>query len=243
MVFYHSIASRIESKDFNFLLFSLNFRCVRQDFSTTSEDSIGSIFQPLKFFACPTGKYHSAYSPYALNELNLALAQKILAQHEKNLRSFLSILDRMQWKKKPSHTTVLLSGMILDWSRYAEYLSRDEMGFKDQSLWRKYPNFPQRDSNLYVPHISGSMAQYLNVRRRKLGTIIIHTVHILHNDDDVTGSLSQGGIMPGLIQPISKRPSPAVPVASLHLCTNRDGLNLFGRSKIIFRRRLCQVCT
>jgi hypothetical protein len=27
----------------------------------------------LKFFACPTLKYHSAYSPYALKELNPAL--------------------------------------------------------------------------------------------------------------------------------------------------------------------------
>jgi hypothetical protein len=57
---------------------------VRQDFSTTYEDSIGSIFNhgrrdiisgreknAIKFFACPTGKYHSAYSLYALNELNV----------------------------------------------------------------------------------------------------------------------------------------------------------------------------
>jgi hypothetical protein len=29
----------------------------------------------LKLFACGTGKYHSAYSPSALNELNLALTQ------------------------------------------------------------------------------------------------------------------------------------------------------------------------
>jgi hypothetical protein len=50
----------------------------------------------LKFFACSTGKNHSAYSPYALNELNLAITQYISAQHEKNLRFFLSILDRMQ---------------------------------------------------------------------------------------------------------------------------------------------------
>jgi hypothetical protein len=63
---------------------------VRQDFSITYEDSIGSIFKPwetgyyirapreqneIKIFACPTGKYHSAYSPYAQNELNLALTQ------------------------------------------------------------------------------------------------------------------------------------------------------------------------
>ncbi len=27
----------------------------------------------LKFLACLRGKFHSAYSPYALNELNLAL--------------------------------------------------------------------------------------------------------------------------------------------------------------------------
>jgi hypothetical protein len=84
---------------------------VRQDFSTTYEDSIGSIFQPwetgyymratrkqnaIKIFAYPTGKYHSAYSPYALNELNLALSQLLLAQHEKLFKFFLSILDRMQ---------------------------------------------------------------------------------------------------------------------------------------------------
>jgi hypothetical protein len=50
----------------------------------------------LKFLACQTKKCHFAYSPYALNDLNLALIQQILAQHEKNLRSFLSILDRMQ---------------------------------------------------------------------------------------------------------------------------------------------------
>jgi hypothetical protein len=37
----------------------------------------------LKLFACPTGNYHSVYSPYALYELNLALTQQILAQHEK----------------------------------------------------------------------------------------------------------------------------------------------------------------
>jgi hypothetical protein len=50
----------------------------------------------LKFLACSTGKYHSAYSPYALNELNLARTQEILTQYEQNLRSFLSILDMMQ---------------------------------------------------------------------------------------------------------------------------------------------------
>jgi hypothetical protein len=37
------------------------------------------------------------------------------------------------------------------------------------------------------------MAQYLNVRQRKLGTIIIQTVHILQHDDTVTGTLPEGG--------------------------------------------------
>jgi hypothetical protein len=36
-----------------------------------------------KFLACLRKKNFTAFSPYALNELNLALAQKILAQHEK----------------------------------------------------------------------------------------------------------------------------------------------------------------
>jgi hypothetical protein len=118
--FDHFIVSRIESKDFNliFILVELWLHLahwrVRQDFSTTYEDSIGSIFQhgrrdiisepqenkmQLKFCARPTGKYHSAYSPYALNGLNLALTQWIWAQNEKDSRSFLSIQDRMQWAK------------------------------------------------------------------------------------------------------------------------------------------------
>jgi hypothetical protein len=33
------------------------------------------------------------------------------------------------------------------------------------------------------------MTQYLNVRQRKLGTIIIQTVHILQHDNADTGSL------------------------------------------------------
>ncbi len=59
-----------------------------------------------KIFACPRGKYHSAYS---LNELNLALARKYWHNIKKNLRSFLSFLDWMQWAKNPSHATVPLS--------------------------------------------------------------------------------------------------------------------------------------
>ncbi len=51
------------------------------------------------------------------------------------------------------------------------------------------PNFPQHDSNLYPPRNSGSnTAQYLNVRQRKLSTIIIQTVCILH-EIAVTDSL------------------------------------------------------
>ncbi len=34
--------------------------------------------------------------------------------------------------------------------------------------------------------------RYLNVRQRKLGIIIIQTVHILHHDIAVTGSLPDG---------------------------------------------------
>ncbi len=50
----------------------------------------------LKFLAYLTEKFHSAYSPYALNELNLAQLSKYLHNMTKNLRSFLYILDRMQ---------------------------------------------------------------------------------------------------------------------------------------------------
>jgi hypothetical protein len=89
---------------------------VRQDFSTTYEDSRGTIFQPwetgyfngtpreqnaINFLACPTGKYHSAYSPYTLNDLNLALTvfSKNWHNMKKKLRSFfLSWMDAMSEK-------------------------------------------------------------------------------------------------------------------------------------------------
>jgi hypothetical protein len=46
----------------------------------------------------------------------------------------------------------------------------------------------------YMTHTSMAlMAQYLNVRQRKLGTIIIQTVCILQHDSAVTGSLTEGG--------------------------------------------------
>jgi hypothetical protein len=40
-------------------------------------------------------------------------------------------------------------------------------------------------------------AQYLNVRQRKLGTIIIQTVHILQHDSAVTASLPNGEFLHG----------------------------------------------
>jgi hypothetical protein len=41
-----------------------------------------------------------------------------------------------------------------------------------------------------MPYTSVTLvAQYLNVRQRKLGTIIIQTVHILQHDSADTGSL------------------------------------------------------
>jgi hypothetical protein len=40
-------------------------------------------------------------------------------------------------------------------------------------------------------------AQYLNVRQRNLGTIIIQTVHILQHDSAVTGSLPNGEFLHG----------------------------------------------
>ena len=50
-----------------------------------------------------------------------------------------------------------------------------------------------------MPHTSVAlMAQYLNVRQRKLGTIIIQTVHILQHDSAVTGSLPEGNSCLGI---------------------------------------------
>ncbi len=41
------------------------------------------------------------------------------------------------------------------------------------------------------------MLSVLNVRQRKLGTIIIQTVHILQHDSAVTGSLPNGEFLHG----------------------------------------------
>ncbi len=41
------------------------------------------------------------------------------------------------------------------------------------------------------------MAQYLNVRQRKLGTIIIQTYLIVQHDSAITGSLPNGEVLHG----------------------------------------------
>ncbi len=58
------------------------------------------------------------------------------------------------------------------------------------------PSVPN-GTRTYALHIEALTAQYLNVRQRKLGTIIIHTVHILQHDSAVTGSLPDGEFLHG----------------------------------------------
>ncbi len=62
------------------------------------------------------------------------------------------------------------------------------------------------------------MAQYLNVRQRKLGTIIIQTVHILQMIVQIQVHCPRV-IFAWSIQITSNKPCPAV--VPLHLCTNR----------------------
>jgi hypothetical protein len=65
----------------------------------------------LKFFACPTGKYYSAYSLYTLNESNLALKSKYWHNMKKfMILSFYPVYDAMS--EKPSHATVPLKEII-----------------------------------------------------------------------------------------------------------------------------------
>jgi hypothetical protein len=55
----------------------------------------------------------------------------------------------------------------------------------------KLPNFPPAGLEP-MPHATGvQTAQYLNVRQRKLGTIIIQTVRILQHESAVTDSLPE----------------------------------------------------
>ncbi len=58
------------------------------------------------------------------------------------------------------------------------------------------------------------MAQYLNVRQRKLGTFIFQTVHILQHDSTVTGSLPNGELFKGNPHTSNK---PSLTVEPLHL--------------------------
>ena len=49
-----------------------------------------------------------------------------------------------------------------------------------------------------MPHATVALtAQYLNVRQRKLGTIIIQTVRILQHESAVTDSLPEGEFVHG----------------------------------------------
>jgi hypothetical protein len=59
--------------------------------------------------------------------------------------------------------------------------------FRSKSV-EELPSVPN-GTRTYALHIRGSNGQFLHVRQRKLGTIIIQTVHILQHDSAVTGSL------------------------------------------------------
>jgi len=61
----------------------------------------------------------------------------------------------------------------------------------------KLPNFPPAGLEP-MPHVTVALtAQYLNVRQRKLGTIIIQTVRILQHESAVTDSLPEEEFMHG----------------------------------------------
>jgi hypothetical protein len=67
---------------------------------------------------------------------------------------------------------------------------------KSKSL-EKLPNFPPAELEP-MPHATVALkVQYLNVRPRKLGTIIIQTVSILQHDSAVTDSLPEGEFVCG----------------------------------------------
>jgi hypothetical protein len=62
-------------------------------------------------------------------------------------------------------------------------------------------DFPQHVSHLPPYHwlTTGTQStEYLNVRQRKLGTIIIQTVHILQHEIAVTCSLHEGDLCMGI---------------------------------------------
>jgi hypothetical protein len=60
----------------------------------------------LKYFDFLTEKLHCAYSPYALKWAKSCPNTVNISTTWTNLRSFLSILDRIQWAKKPFHAHV-----------------------------------------------------------------------------------------------------------------------------------------
>ncbi len=99
-------------------------RRVRQDFSTTYEDFVGSIFQPcemtsyiravieqiaIKIFSLPNRKISLRVISLCATWVQSCPNPVDTSTTWKNLRSFLSIIGRMQWAEKLSHTTVPLS--------------------------------------------------------------------------------------------------------------------------------------
>ncbi len=85
----------------------------------------------------------------------------------------------------------------------------------------KLPNFPPAGLEPITHATVALTAQNLNVRQRKLGTIIIQTICILQHESAVTDSLPKGESVHGhsnLFPNDLARHWPAV--VPLHLCTN-----------------------
>ncbi len=73
----------------------------------------------------------------------------------------------------------------------------DCVGLLRSKSVEKLPNFPPAGLEP-MPHATVALAaQYLNVRQRKLGTIIIQTVRILQHESLVTDSLPEEDFVHG----------------------------------------------
>ncbi len=153
----YTIVSRIESTDFNFFkilvelwqhladkesaprFFSNLWGLHRVNISPTGDGILYQSPQITKFnwiFRLSHRKVSLCVFSLRAKWVKSCLTQEILEQHEINLRSFLSILDRMQCAKKPSHSTVPLRRDTLRLWRVQSWVWSTPSDTPDSSLGR-----------------------------------------------------------------------------------------------------------
>ncbi len=206
---YPKYRIRIKKKKFVQLLLHLAYLESAPRFSTTYEDFKGSIFQPcqlasyiralrdqnaIKIFSLPNRKFSLWVFFICAKWVKSCPDSVHISTTWKKLRSFLSVLDRMQWAKKPSHATVpaLRAKKLEQWKVPATVWSKLSFEIKNITVFSRFTLFLREQGILFSREVAWLFA-WRNIARCEISfSGIVKVGPPVHNYEHEAGSYGDG---------------------------------------------------